>query len=344
MAAAPDFSAAVALTNKAFELHRIGHFARAAAKSAQALDAARAQHCPDCLIVAHLQVDYAQTAQDALNNEAAVSDAEYRTRWAASLAQYLDASATLQRRKAAGTLLGTSCTTTELAWYQQHFEHLFGCEKESRPRGDALALAPMFGYLTLMACAHQLVHAVIRSRLDRRLSMTAEQQHACWTLIADAAECVAQPRACEGCAFSWEAQFVESFRTVLHDPRAGGLPRDAVGTRLRDAWQRVESSGLLQQRKICFMNSENANRWNVVDENAAAAAADPGLRRCGLASCGAREAHPDHFKTCAACRKVAYCSKEHQAEHWPAHRAACKAARKTKEAAADDAGAGPSGT
>jgi hypothetical protein len=72
-----------------------------------------------------------------------------------------------------------------------------------------------------------------------------------------------------------------------------------------------------------------------------AAAADPGLRRCGLVSCGAREAHPNHFKTCAACKRIAYCSKEHQTEHWPSHKTACKAARKKAAAAADSAG--PSG-
>ena len=68
--------------------------------------------------------------------------------------------------------------------------------------------------------------------------------------------------------------------------------------------------------------------------------AAPGLRRCALASCGAKEAHPSHYKACAACRGVVYCCKEHQQQHWPSHKAACKAARKE---AAEAAASGPSG-
>ena len=45
------------------------------------------------------------------------------------------------------------------------------------------------------------------------------------------------------------------------------------------------------------------------------------------AGVGAREAHPQHFKRCAACRTVAYCSRKHQVADWPGHKAACKAAR-----------------
>jgi hypothetical protein len=58
-----------------------------------------------------------------------------------------------------------------------------------------------------------------------------------------------------------------------------------------------------------------------------------GLRRCALASCDAVEAHVAHFKTCAGCRGVAYCSKEHQSADWRSHKAACKAARDAATAA-----------
>ena len=58
------------------------------------------------------------------------------------------------------------------------------------------------------------------------------------------------------------------------------------------------------------------------------------LRACALASCAAREAHEAQFKKCAACLTVCYCCREHQVADWPAHKVACKAARK-KEPAAD---------
>ena len=65
---------------------------------------------------------------------------------------------------------------------------------------------------------------------------------------------------------------------------------------------------------------------------------------CALASCETREAHPQHFKRCAACRTVAYCSREHQVADWPAHKAVCKATRKAASEAiqAKDNAAGSS--
>ena len=54
------------------------------------------------------------------------------------------------------------------------------------------------------------------------------------------------------------------------------------------------------------------------------------LRACALASCAAREAHEAQFKKCAACLTVSYCCREHQLTDWPAHKAACKAARKAQ--------------
>jgi hypothetical protein len=62
------------------------------------------------------------------------------------------------------------------------------------------------------------------------------------------------------------------------------------------------------------------------------------LRGCALEACAAREVHPAQFKKCAACQAAVYCCKAHQEQHWPAHKAACKAARK----AAAEGGVGPS--
>jgi hypothetical protein len=71
------------------------------------------------------------------------------------------------------------------------------------------------------------------------------------------------------------------------------------------------------------------------DQARSAAAAAGKLRSCALVSCGVTEAHVSHFKACGACKTVAYCCKEHQVADWPAHKAACKAAR--KPAASKDA-------
>ena len=99
------------------------------------------------------------------------------------------------------------------------------------------------------------------------------------------------------------------------------------------AWRGVEQSGLLQEMAL----KQIRDRTVYINESLADAQADKDagvpLRACALPSCGAREAHVAHFKKCSACGQVVYCSKAHQTEHWPAHKAACKAARKA--AAAD---------
>ena len=67
------------------------------------------------------------------------------------------------------------------------------------------------------------------------------------------------------------------------------------------------------------------------------AAASGQLRSCALAGCGAQEAHVSQFGKCSACKTVSYCCREHQQAGWPAHKAACKAARKAAAAAKDAA-------
>ena len=62
------------------------------------------------------------------------------------------------------------------------------------------------------------------------------------------------------------------------------------------------------------------------------------LRACALEACAAREVHTRQFKQCAACRAVKYCCREHQTEHWPAHKAACKIKAARKAAAEGVAG------
>ena len=100
-------------------------------------------------------------------------------------------------------------------------------------------------------------------------------------------------------------------------------------------WQRFARSGVLQDRGIdagAARVFSVASATNAAREARLAAAT---LRCCSLRSCGARELHPGHYKQCGACKTVAYCCREHQLEDWPAHKAACKAARK---AAAEEAG------
>lgn len=47
--------------------------------------------------------------------------------------------------------------------------------------------------------------------------------------------------------------------------------------------------------------------------------------------CGGCAARGEHFKFCAACRAVSYCSAECQKAHWKEHKAACRAAVAARE-------------
>ncbi len=104
------------------------------------------------------------------------------------------------------------------------------------------------------------------------------------------------------------------------------------------AWRRLQSSGVLQRRGILQSLSAVTAHNTHAAVTAAATAAARGLHYfCALHTCGAHEVHASQFKRCSACSGVVYCCKEHQVQDWPAHKAACRAARKAAEAADNEA-------
>mmetsp|Transcript_14690 Transcript_14690/g.24909 ORF Transcript_14690/g.24909 Transcript_14690/m.24909 type:complete len:155 (+) Transcript_14690:3-467(+) len=54
--------------------------------------------------------------------------------------------------------------------------------------------------------------------------------------------------------------------------------------------------------------------------------------RCFCDACGTQESISGIFKKCSGCRGASYCSVNCQTSAWPAHKAACKAARKAADA------------
>ena len=111
--------------------------------------------------------------------------------------------------------------------------------------------------------------------------------------------------------------------------------------RVSRAEARLRQSGVLEKRgltndlaaKIEAVGREERARSSM--EERAAAAASGQLKSCTLAGCGAREAHVLQFGKCSACKAAVYCCRDHQQADWPAHKAACKAARKAATAAKD---------
>jgi hypothetical protein len=333
MAAAPDFSVALRIFSKALSLNHNGHWVRSHEKVGQALDAALAQGCPDCLIVARLQLHHARSAVCPVVHRAILGTPAYQARREAALTQVLEAAATIQRRKAAGTLFGASCTAAELAWTRHAFEQVARLQHNSVALERAGESALHCGFDTLLQCADTLICAVDDWIMGApvRVHLPEEQERACWTLVTDAVHCMMAHRSLDLVAQPIEGNFVRNLQMLLRGWRGCVVPCEGAGGRLRRALRQLQRSRVLEQRNIergIALDEETGNRVRQAYE---AACADPGLRSCGLASCSAREAHPSHFKSCSACRIPAYCCKEHQSEDWPSHKAACKAARKAAE-------------
>jgi hypothetical protein len=327
--AAPDVSAVVALTNKSFDFKHAGHTARSVEYKRRALAAAEARGAADCLIVATLQL--------LIVEEVYAEGYEHHRRGAAGAAPpfapalplFFSAAAIVRRRRAAGTLLGARCTAAELTWERLRGEHIAKVQNDSVLAVTAAVMAPLIGYAAFINAANVAFYVFDRAE-QSELGLTQEQLHSCVVLMADAAEMIMQPRICEQLVMFSEGRFEESMRMLVSTLVYPGFVQvfGDAGVRLLDSWRRLQQSGVLQRRGADVGIQANIDSLHATASAAAAAAAAPGLRTCALPSCDAREQHPCHFKSCAACRSPAYCCKEHQIDDWPSHKAACKAARK----------------
>ena len=245
----------------------------------------------------------------------------------------------LERRRAAGTLLEGKCAAAEEAWRAKELQRDYA----DFTAADAASWAALFGYEEFLRAAMVALDVLSRARLFAAecsdVLLRSFAQH-----ILYAAELMQQPRRHGDVAIDVEADFAALLRFAVVDAGVDGVGASLVQL-LAGAWQRLQRSGVLQARRIEEQMRLRASVHTAADAVLQKNLTAPGLRTCALDGCGAREAHPAHFKSCAACRTVAYCSKEHQVEGWPSHKKACKAARKAAAAAAEeDDGAGPSGT
>ena len=159
--------------------------------------------------------------------------------------------------------------------------------------------------------------------------------------VVHAAERMQQPRRRNRQPFPDEVRIANELRAIVDGKAAWGLDSRPMQL-LADAWQQLQRSGVLEMRQVEQQTARLTPPSSTFQAALQSSVSAPDRRTCALDGCGAREAHPAHFKSCAACRAVVYCCREHQVEGWPSHKKACKAARKA--AAAEDADeAGPSG-
>ena len=336
-------STVVALCNKAIDLSAAGHRARADEYGERALVAAEALGAQDCLIVADLRL---RTMRDFFINEEAL-DAPHGTPLAAlrnaAVSRFLCTLETLQRRRAAGTLLPGSCRAAEVTWKRHTLEH----SVKRRGRKDVaayaeekvVAAANMIGLDAFVHGASISINAIVQSLGRSALIAITAKERLLWDTMADACHLMALRDLKIALVSREQINFIKKMRVMIDGGHFFRFFTTDIGggvQRLVDAWNRLERSGGIP-RRIDALIEDDERSCAALQRVCDAAAAAPGLHTCALAGCGAREQHPRHFKACAACKIGVYCSKEHQLADWPEHKAACKAARKA--AAAGSAGA-----
>ena len=127
-------------------------------------------------------------------------------------------------------------------------------------------------------------------------------------------------------AFRCEIAFAQALQVMYN--RISCRDTEPRFPALLDACHRLERSGVLRERNLITLCSSHERIGTELMATADANYASAVLHTCALETCSAREVHESQFKRCGACRSVVYCCREHQVEDWPAHKAACKAARK----------------
>jgi hypothetical protein len=337
--AALDFSRVCALSIKALTLSAEARPASAVEKYTQAIDAAAALQQRDCLIVAMLQVQKARNllylALDTTPDEhGGLSRCTARANEAIPL--LLNAVETLRRREAAGTLFDGACATHESAYFLDIMQRSAALRHEDISVDAAEKWAHHFGYVAYISAAAVSTRALVFMSIAGLLRHPQPQQHGAMLLaaaasLADVAERalarLAQSHALGSSCHIAELDLVREVKDAL--PVLDGSL--ALTARLHGAWQRVVGSGVLLARPLegCRRTQEQG-----LARHAAAVARDAQrpLRVCALPSCGEREEHAGHFKACARCVRAVYCSKAHQAAHWPHHKVECKKQAESRKA------------
>ena len=224
--------------------------------------------------------------------------------------------AALERRRQGGTLLTGACCEQEAAWYA------FYAAQHASSFGQALPAAAELGRAVghsafLMAARLALERLTTPLPVELQFSAESPEAEVYYAFVLAALELLRSPRPREDVGLPAEDVLEGDVRGViarLTPPRVG------FAAALAEAWDAVLSSGACERRRA-------AQGRPVAGVPRPGAGAGPPLQRCGFASCGVYEPLPAKFKSCAACRRVFYCSKQHQVADWRAgHKAACKAA------------------
>jgi len=240
--------------------------------------------------------------------------------------------ASLERRRVAGTLLFGACLPHEVAWFEGYLSNN-ACFHGDPESGHDIA-GHFVGYAAYLMAAKLILECLSRREMSPTLAYAEGEAHCAFVLRA--LELLAAPRPLASTPMGVEGTFALTVQSAVENH---GLDKShSFSAQLTAAW-RVVQSGAPWRHGLGVSVEQTTADTLARAARAAADSAARGLRLCAAAGCDAREAHAAHFKSCAACRTVVYCCREHQVADWPSHKKACKAASKT----AAEAGAGAGG-
>jgi hypothetical protein len=253
--------------------------------------------------------------------------------------------ASLERRLAAGTLMVGACRLYEVTWCAAKTAHADALAANLPNAARVLSAAELsassayVGYDAHMLTARialQLCSFATSMSVARTLNLPEATVIACSAFVESAFDMM---RLHTGGGSMLEVALVQNAQSVIDEEQRFRATCD-WHARILAAWRRLQSSGVLQRRGILQGMSGIMAQNTRLATTAVAAAAACGLHVCTLHTCGAQEVHASQFKRCSACLSVVYCCKEHQVQDWPAHKAACRVARKKAAEQADDEASG----
>ena len=334
--AAADLDAVISLTAKADELLIKGHYERSLLKWRAALTAAETHCAEDCIILAAVTTKFTRSSVVTAGLRSEPMDQAFVLK---AFALYSASAATLRRRRDAGTLLQGMCRPDEMRWQRESLRAGLPITVSDAEMQAAALLVGYDGFLELTNSCIQLLCIALTCRVFTP-GGDAERTWLAFTcdLCDDAVALMILPRELNRQGSIENTVFLK-LKTLKEELRTG-LAHRFWHVRVDVALARLRQSGVLEERDLGGAQFAHDLAYaqqclaRGVQERCEAAASGR-LRACALSSCGAKEAHPSHFSKCGACKAVAYCCREHQQADWPAHKAACKAAR--KPAAAKDA-------